>query len=321
MERPSDEGDLIQSIFFAGHRKRANDIRRNNTRFVHYTTAEVAASIITRRFVWMRNLQTMNDHMEFEHGFRCLKSAYNDEKSGGFLKTTLESLFPGFREELERRFDWWSPLLRSNTYLTCISEHRRSENNYGRLSMWRAYGGGNGVAVVMNNRPFLTESEALNAYTSPVSYLDDKRFRSEFDHLAKNIKKNMGFIHSLGKESVLNLVFHAFRFFALCTKHPGFHEEKEWRIIYSPDLEPSNRIAEDIHSVRGVPQKIYKIPLEDVPDEGLVGVRIPDLIERIIIGPTQYPQAMFQAFEKLLKDAGVENPGERIFVSDIPLRQ
>jgi hypothetical protein len=39
-------------------------------------------------------------------------------------------------------------------------------------------------------------------------------------------------------------------------KHPGFYEEREWRIIYFPEMERSSVIEEAVASVRGVPQII-----------------------------------------------------------------
>ena len=72
--------------------------------------------------------------------------------------------------------------------------------------------------------------------------------------------------------------------------------------------------------IGGTPQPIYKIPLQNVPEEGLVGVEIPELLERIIIGPTEYPLAIREAFETLLADAGVDDPASLIRVSDLPLR-
>lgn len=320
MDELANETKRAESIFFPYLTKKMNAVREKRSRFVHYTTAEVAVSILKNRKVWMRNTQTMNDYMEFEHGFRCLRAAYQSNV-GEQLRSALEAIFPGFVSEVEQRFNGWEPHIRHNTYITCISEHRDNEDKNGRLSMWRAYGGGNGVAMVLNNTAFTSDSQALNAYSSPVAYLDDKRFSTEFEKVANQVKKDASFIKTLGKERVLNLVFHMFRFAAVCTKHPGFHEEKEWRVIYSPDLEPSDRIGEEIQAVRGVPQKIHTIPLANIPEEGLWGVSIPDLLERIIIGPTQHPRAMFQAFHKLMAEAGIENPGERIFISDIPLRQ
>jgi len=80
-------------------------------------------------------------------------------------------------------------------------------------------------------------------------------------------------------------------------------------------------LTKDIRVVNGVPQPIFKIPLKDIPDEDFVGAEIPALLDRIIIGPTQYPLPMLEAFTLLLTDAGVTDPDKRVFVSDIPIRR
>ena len=41
---------------------------------------------------------------------------------------------------------------------------------------------------------------------------------------------------SLGRETVSASAFNMLRFAVLCTKHPGFLEEREWRIIASPRM-------------------------------------------------------------------------------------
>jgi hypothetical protein len=66
---------------------------------------------------------------------------------------------------------------------------------------------------------------------------------------------------------------------------------------------------------------VYKIPLRNVPEEGFVGAEIPELIDRIIIGPTQFPYAIADAFHQVLEQVGVKGAGNRIIVSDIPLRR
>ena len=67
-----------------------------------------------------------------------------------------------------------------------------------------------------------------------------------------------------------------------------------------------------------MPQPIYKIPLRDIPEANLRA--IPGLINRIIIGPTQYPLALQEAFVQLLTEAGVSDPESKICVSDIPIK-
>jgi hypothetical protein len=101
----------------------------------------------------------------------------------------------------------------------------------------------------------------------------------------------------------------------------GFREEREWRVIYSPAYAKSDVLIPDIQSIRGVPQQIYKIPLKDIPDQSLVGIELHSLIDRVIVGPTQYPQATYGALVSLLEKAGMTDARKRVVVSDIPLRQ
>jgi hypothetical protein len=108
---------------------------------------------------------------------------------------------------------------------------------------------------------------------------------------------------------------------AVCTKHPGFAEEVEWRVIHFPWWENSAHLIKETEVIQGVPRPVYKIPLVDIPEEGLFGLTIPALFDRIIIGPTRDPLAMREAFMDLLVKADVEQPHNKVFVSDIPLRQ
>lgn len=316
---PSVDLEQVRSLFFPHATQRIAALRRDRTRLVHYTSAEVAVSILRNREVWMRNATTMNDFMEVEHGFQCLRHAYAGG-AGDQFKQVLDSNFPGAVAELEAQFNAWLPGIKRDTYLTCVSEHHDSEDSYGRLSMWRAYGGRTGVALVLNSAPFYSESNALKAYSSPVAYLDETQFAADFLDIAKAMQSATDLIQLLGKEQVFRLTFSMLRFAVLCTKHPGFKEEQEWRVIYSPTMERSERIVRSIETINGTPQKIFKIPLENVPEHGLIGMDVPEILDRIIIGPTQFPDAIYQAFCQLLGDLGVPNPGQRVVMSDIPLR-
>lgn len=40
--------------------------------------------------------------------------------------------------------------IETRTYITCLSEHLSNEDNYGRLSMWRAYGHSTGIALIIS---------------------------------------------------------------------------------------------------------------------------------------------------------------------------
>jgi hypothetical protein len=312
------EHEKLVSIFFPFASERQGEIRRKGTRLVHYTTAEAATSIIRSKEVWMRPSSCMNDFMEVQHGLNCVLSAYNNGEKA--FKQALDRVSDGLSKEIENLFNGWIPHLRTDTYLSCFSEHDEREDAFGRLSMWRAYGQITGVALVVSSAPFLAPSTALKAYASPVAYLSDKDFEKIFSRVTAAIDENADFLRLQGRAMLVNVVFDMLRFAALCTKHPAFEEEREWRVLYCPALESSKHVLKDIKVINGTPQPIYRIPLRDIPDEGLEGVEIPALLDRVIIGPTKYPLAMWKAFDGLLAEAGVEDSASKVFISDIPLR-
>ncbi len=204
-----------------------------NILFVQYTSAGAAMSIIKNQEVWLRNIQCMNDYMEADHGINCLVTAFKNEREGKKFKTVMEELFPGVIQEITNLFDGWLPSLRSSTYIACLSEHPPEENLYGRLSMWRAYGGTRKVALVLRKDAFRSDTDAFEAYTHPVSYQDPDSFTVEFWKLAERIAKDKEIVAALGKQTVINYLFELFKTYALCVKHPGFLEEREWRIVYN----------------------------------------------------------------------------------------
>lgn len=317
----SDSADFgIRQVFLADAHERVLAAVGKTQRFVYYTQAATAVQIVRNEQIWMRKASCMNDFMEVQYGLEKLAQAYNSS-TGGLLKDYLEANFAGITEEVERLFNGWAPRLIEETYLTCVSEHLGGrEDLLGRLSMWRAYGGSTGVALVLNNTAMVSESDALKAYSSPVEYLDQDAFDARFQAFVARVLAVRDLLQQIGKEQVLNWLVHTFRFWVLCTKHPGFSEEREWRIVHNPTWDPSKRLVRAIEVVGNVPQPVFKIPLQNVPEEGLFGLAIPELLDRVIIGPTEYPNAVRESFIDLLEQAGVPGPEKRVFVSDIPLR-
>jgi len=93
--------------------------------------------------------------------------------------------------------------------------------------MWRAYGGQAGVALVLNGEVMFREFHALGAYSSPVAYLPPDEFAAEFVRIAESIAAEADYIRTLDRDTVKASAFNMLRFAVLCTKHPGFHEERE----------------------------------------------------------------------------------------------
>jgi hypothetical protein len=309
----------IERIFFPNVTAARERVQSDGGRFVYYTTADVAMRIIRNREIWMRSTMTMMDYMEVEHGTRCLLSARQTE-AGKEISNTLDECFSSLASEVDSQIDAWIPGFRYDTFITCVSEHSSGEDTLGRLSMWRAYGGNAGVALVINSDVMFRESDALAAYSMPVDYMNESDFGSRLNQVAVAVRDNKEYVQSLGRDRIKNIVFSMLRFAALCTKHPGFSEEREWRVIASPALQSSDLLMQGVETIRGIPQTVLKLPLQNQPTQNLAGLALPDLIDRVIIGPCEFPAVMRRAFWQLLSDAGVPNPSERVFVSDIPLR-
>lgn len=289
-----------------------------DSRFVHYSTAEAAVSILTNKEVWLRNTSCMNDFSEVQHGLELLAETYASPIGQRFQAILNENL-NGVCAEVAQLFDQYQGALRHDSFVICVSEHRRQEDLTGRLSMWRAYGSSSGVALVMNAAPFRSETNVLGAYSTPVRYASRDNLQEDFRGLVVGLEENIDLLKQLGREEVSGHLFNMFKWAALSVKHPGFGEELEWRVAYTPSLERSEVIVPDVKSFRGVPQTVYKLPLRRFQDTRF-STAIPDLIERIIIGPTAYPLAMRDAFIELLRSAGVADPSARVWISDIPLR-
>lgn len=267
----------------------------------------------------MRKSSVMNDFSEVRHGWECLKDAYASEH-GARLHALLDRVSPDLRRRLEELFNGHIDGLIDNTYLGCFSLHAAHEEHVGRLSMWRAYGSSSRVALVLNNTPFTSTSDALGVYSSAVQYLSGSRFVREFDRFVDGLLAEEEFLQGIDEELLLAYLFTAFKFSVLCTKHPGFQEEAEIRAMFNPTLEPSERVTRSVEVVNGIPQLVAKVKLVNYPDEGLVGLDLASFLHQVIVGPTSAALEIREAFVSLLSDKGIERAEERVVVSQIPLR-
>lgn len=313
---------------FAPHEAiRRSELLSGQRKLIHYTSAVAAVSILRDESVWMRNVRCMNDYMEVEHGFHLLQKAYQSTSSsheGAALRAVsaeIDKIFPGLSEECISWFDGWLPSLRTKTYVACLSEHVESDQAYGRLSMWRSYTSNQvGVGLIINPAPLYSVTNSFGAYSTPVHYYNDSDLHKTFLFVADNVKARREFIESLGRQDVKGYFCMMLRGIAMGTKHPGFYEEREWRIMHTEGLDEAGKLIRDVECVGGVPQPVYKIPLKTVAESGLPGITIPELLEGVIIGPTQFPGAVWDALAIELDKAGVKNASEKIVCSDIPLR-
>ena len=290
-------------------------------RFVHYTSAEAALNIIKTKRIWMRNTTCMSDYREVQHGFELLNKFFSDEPKRQAFVAALNACSPNSAEDAIKLFNqWWSDT-QFNTYIASVSEHDDEEDLHGRLSMWRAFGNVTArVAMVFNVPWYSAGALALNLTLNPVAYLNEQEVHAEINAVIKNIRTNCDFLRSVERSQIVGSVFNMLVAGVTCVKHRGFHEEREWRVLYAPNREPSPLMEHSTEAIGGVPQIVYKAPLDINLSQDLADIDMARNFDRLIIGPSPYPWVMYQAFVAALSEIGVPEASSRVVVSDIPIR-
>lgn len=315
----------LEGIFMPSARRRRDRLFEGPakpTRFVHYTSAEAALNIIRSKRIWMRNTNCMADFREVQHGFDILNTFFlNETKRNAFIQA-LEACAPGSAGEAINLFNQWLQDIRLNTYIASLSEHDDTEDLHGRLSMWRAFGGTNvaRVAIIINVPAFSGGAAALNLLFSPVGYSTEGDVHAELEAVIQNIQANFEFLRSMDRAVLISYVFQLLVAGAVCLKHEGFKEEREWRAIYSPNRLPSPLMKPTTEIIGGVPQIVFNLPLDASVASVLAELDLYRMFDRLIIGPSPYPWVMYTAFVGALTEAGIPRAAERVHTSGIPIR-
>lgn len=314
----------LEGIFMPYARRQRDSFYQTNgseVRFVHYTSAEAALSIIKTKRIWMRNATCMSDYREVQHGFEILNKYFSDEPKRNLFIEALDVSTPGAALEALNLFGQWWNDIRFSSYITSISEHDNEEDLHGRLSMWRAFGGNTARVAIVFKLPWLSgASHALNVMFSPVAYLTEKEVHDVIYEVIGNVRDNQKFLRSVARPHVVGIVFNMLVAGVCCLKHEGFHEEREWRVIYAPGRLPSPLIESSIETIGGIPQTVYRLPLDVSVSNTLGELDLSHMFDRLLIGPSPYSWAMYQAFVAELKNAGVADAETRVVSSGIPIR-
>lgn len=314
----SPELTNVLKLLFGYSDVREARLRKRGLKMAHYTSAEVAAQILLKQNIWMRNACSMNDYMEFTFGSACLKEALRHHRPR--FQAALDVAKPGLCHEV---LEWLGHTDLNNqfhTYLTSLSEHKPNDD-LGLLSMWRAYGGPvAGVALIFNIDFLEIDSVDLAAWTSPVLY-GDAAFLKEFEATVERLEQNPDALKAIDPQFLKSLTYNALQFAMLSAKHIGFREEREWRIIHSPREFSSAFVMPTFETVRGKPEVVYHLPLSNLEGMNYPQIDLNKLLHRVIIGPCQNPFQIASTFEDILRSLQIDKPDERIRISLIPLRQ
>lgn len=289
----------------------------------HYTSVAVLDAMMGNNEIWFSNPLYMNDLEELRFGmveganaFRTsqeLKAAFRDDNAFNTMMDYFNNLFVAF--ETKYAFD---------TYVMCLAKHA-PENNDGLLSMWRGYGaGGSGVAIVFDTTK-IALSESSPFIIGAVKY-GTREDRLEW--IAAKIKCLTEIIAGteLNDEELFYVAYYwieRLKIFALFTKHNGFHEEQEWRIVYMSERDKDEKLKIMLGyaiTPRGAVEPKLKFQVK--PLEGLFGenLSLENIVDRIILGPTTSTMLAETAIKRMLSHKGKDGLAEKIVASSIPFR-
>ena len=146
----------------------------------------------------MRNRTCMSDYREVQHGFELLNKFFSHESRKKEFTTALDACSLNSATEAIELFNQWWNDTQFNTYIASVSEHDDKEDLYGRLSMWRAFGGNTTRVAIVISVPWMSAGAlALNLSLNPVAYLNEDEVHEEINTVVRNIHENCDFLRSV----------------------------------------------------------------------------------------------------------------------------
>jgi hypothetical protein len=288
----------------------------------HYTTIQVLEKILATGELWFSSPLYMNDLEEVRFGIfegqkLIMESKEIDDACSSKERTNY------FRHCFNHHISHYDMHHLRDTYVFCTSEHRPTDND-GLLSMWRGYGAnGNGVAIVfdagqlevLKTSPLIIANVIYKSTEGRLQWLKD--ILSTFVGILKATNIPTEKLHIASE-----CLFERIKIFALFTKHSGFDEEEEWRVVYMPERDPNNNLASmRNYSIcpRGVEPKLrFKVaPLEGIASPNL---SLSGIIERIILGPTISSPMARTTVLRMFDLLGREELAPKLRASTIPFQ-
>jgi Protein of unknown function (DUF2971) len=288
----------------------------------HYTSIDVLEKILRSDEIWFSNPLFMNDLEEVRFGvINGAKEFKGSKLIGDALQT--EARRSRFAESLDHYIAYFEREHLLDTYVFCLTEQDK-ENQDGLLSMWRGYGGsGKGVAIVFDTSK-LGVPQSGPLILARVNYGSDSERFLWFEEKAKIFARTLTDIQI--PDEKIHLAAHALlerlKLFALFTKHHGFKEEREWRVVYMSERDTDKKPRFMRHYVigpRGVEPKL-RVKIGQV--EGATGpsISFEEIIHAILLGPSISSVLAVRSMRRMLEVIERPKLNDRLFASSIPLR-
>lgn len=311
--------ELIQQIFLYDCLKDKNEFYSSENDLAYYTSASTLFNILDNKEVWLRSTMCMNDYQEIRYAASKLKEILrkNNKKMFNQFIEVLEQIIPGKITEIR---DILNDILTNiagglylHTYIMCFTEHDDSIFPDGNLQMFNSYGRGNGACLIFDKNKL----QELDLPIYKVHYSNERNIDEKLIQLLNRLKEQAEELRGVDVNKIINYLQLFFISLITTTKHPGFSQENEWRLIINDRLIQydetfKNVQNEKVKCVNGVPQIIKTLKLEGYEN----------LLKKIILEPRYTMAAEKLAISKILKhDWKVDNSMDIIRISEIPIRR
>ncbi len=288
--------------------------------FYHYTSAEGLLGILTSKSLWMTELRYMNDMSELQ---------YARDKISSRIRVYIENpsindIQKEFLKRIVSAFDLFSSGNAVFSASFCESGNL--------LSQWRAYRGiGGGYAIgfdFLHTIRFLNKQCILRKVIYDVE-TQDKVIDGVIERYLSAIAQetNDRTLDKINQDDYVPAVCQAFSGTAgelmVSIKHPDFHEEREWRIVHSMNINPRFNRSGEFPAFRSYDGNV--IPYLSVSFNNAVEASKDDTfgcpfpIVKLFIGPTINADLNTESVRHLLLNLNPDATTD-IQRSDIPLR-
>jgi hypothetical protein len=265
----------------------------------HYTSIGTLERIAQTGEIWFSNPLYMNDVDELRYGMNLGVHAVRSHT--GLREACPPAHYNALLDEFDRLYAAFDDQDAFDVYVFSCSEHDDEIGDDGLLSMWRGYGGdGNGVAIVFDMGPLLAARPPL--LVRQVQYLSYEASEAWMQHklqrFAQALRDAGGSVEDMPAAAAA--LFERIKLFALFTKHRGFHEEREWRIVDLREQDRAGVFTQQLHYAigsRGIEPRLRF-------STAVLGEQRPSLeqmVRRIILGPVLATPLALRSVARMLE--------------------
>jgi hypothetical protein len=274
----------------------------------HYTTFHAFQQIVTNKELWASNISYMNDTKEFELAKDIARSIL-DERLGPLVGAT-QTPRARIRDRLETMRSVLDGVIATDTFIVSLTEERN------QLSQWRAYCKGGGVSIGFNVDSLTRLMEHLGFMLAQCSYDSGFNRRSLRTHIDKTLRLQ----GSGGKldDPLATYWRNQLALAAVHMKHPGFAEEREWRLVSNTNPKVRASRVTEYRIANGFLTPFMRLPLNVTYTHPAYDSNWPEVIASVTIGPTANESLAKAAVQGFLTSKGVNMEP---LLCGIPLRQ